>query len=239
MKIAYRIITPILAVGAVVMGFLLKLFLFTIGGASEEITSIITLASQFGVATRYEFSAFEIIKLLLGTDLSGTQAATDAATEAATESASFLAIIEPVLPHIIAFIVFFVLTLLMFLAVGVVAAATGKEKTVIAMSVAGLVLCFICIVIGRLAFDKIVGGEIPLTDLVGMFSDSTWVKLLTAVVTVSSATLSAGFYAVFGMYILVIFWSVLTKMLITTPIQTTKKHRRKKPMKRLSAVFNR
>ncbi len=232
MKIAYRIITPIFAVGAVVMGFLLKLFLFTIGGATEEITSILTLASQFGVATKYEFSAFEIIKLLLGADLSG-------AADATTESASFLTIIEPVLPHIIAFIVFFVATLILFLATGVVAAATGKEKKVIAMSCAGLVVCFICIIIGRLAFDKIVGGEIPLTDLVGMFSDSTWMKLLTAVVTVSSATLSAGFYAVFGMYILVILWSILTKMLITTPIQTTKKHRRKKPMKRLSAVFNR
>lgn len=231
MKIAYRIITPVLAVGAVVMGFLLKLFLFTIGGLSEEITSLLTLASQFGVSTRYEFSAFEIIKLLLGADLSSA--------ETATESTSFLTIIEPVLPHIIAFIVFFVVALLLFLATGVVAAVTGKENKVIAMSCAGLVVCFICIIISKLAFDKIVGGEIPLSDLVGMFSDSTWMKLLTAVVTVSSATLSAGFYAVFGMYILVIFWSILTKMLISTPIQATKKHRRKKPMKRLSAVFNR
>lgn len=231
MKIAYRIITPIFAVGAVVMGFLLKLFLFTIGGLTEEITSILTLATQFGVATKYEFSAFEIIKLLLSADLSAAQTG--------TESASFLTIIEPVLPHIIAFIVFFVLTLVLFLATGVVAAVTAKPNKVIAMSGAGLVLCFICIIIGKFAFDKIVGGEIPLSDLVGMFSDSTWMKLLTAVVTVSSATLSAGFYAVFGMYILVIFWSILTRMLINTPIQTTKKHRRKKPMKRLSAVFNR
>ena len=237
MKIAYRIITPIMAVGAVVMGFLLKLFYFAIGGISDEISSIVTLASQFGVSTSYEFSAFEIIKLLLSADLSGT--ATDAATEAATESASFLTIIQPVLPHIIAFIVFFVLTIALFLALGVVAAATGKRKTVIYMSVAGLALCFVCIVISRLAFDKIIGGEIPLSDLVGMFSDSTWIKLLTAVVTVSSATLSAGFYAVFGMYILVIFWTVLANMLIKTPIQVEKKHRRKKPLPRASAIFKR
>ena len=235
MKIAYRIITPIMAVGAVVMGFLLKLFYFAIGGISDEISSIVTLASQFGVSTSYEFSAFEIIKLLLSADLSGT--ATDAATEAATESASFLTIIQPVLPHIIAFIVFFVLTIALFLALGVVAAATGKRKTVIYMSVAGLALCFVCIVISRLAFDKIIGGEIPLSDLVGMFSDSTWIKLLTAVVTVSSATLSAGFYAVFGMYILVILWTVLTNMLIKTPIEIHRKHRRKKPMRRPSAMF--
>ncbi len=231
MKIAYRIITPILAVGAVVMGFFLKLFYFALGGLTEEIGSIVTLASQFGLSTKYEFSAFEIIKLLLSADLSG------AATDATEESASFLTIIEPVLPHIIAFIVFFVLTVLLFLALGIVAAATGKRKAVIGMSIGGLVLCFICIIISRLAFDKIIGGEIPLTDLVGMFSDSTWMQLLTAVVTVSSATLSAGFYAVFGMYLLVIFWTVLTNMLIKTPIEVHKKHRRKKPMKRLSAVF--
>lgn len=232
MKIAYRIITPILAVGAVVMGFLLKLFYFAIGGASEEINSIITLASQFGVATKYEFSAYEIIKLLLTTDLS-------AAAEEATEATSFLTIIEPILPHIIAFIVFFVLTLVLFIALGVVAAATGKRKTVIGMSIGGLVLCFVCIIISRLAFDKIIGGEIPLSDLVGMFSESVWMQLLTAVVTVTSATLSAGFYAVFGMYILVILWTILTNMLISTPIEVHKKHRRKKPMKRLSAILRR
>ncbi len=231
MKIAYRIITPILAVGAVVMGFLLKLFYFAIGGITEEIGAIVNLASQFGVATKYEFSAFELIKLLLTTDLSG------AATDAAKESASFLTIIEPILPHLITFIIFFVLTLLLFLALGVVAAATGKRKTVMLMSVGGLVLCFICIIISRLAFDKIIGGEIPLADLVKMFSDSTWVQLLTAAVSITSATLSAGFYAVFGMYILVILWTVLTNMLINTPIEVKKKHRRKKPMKRLSAVF--
>ncbi len=234
MKIAYRIITPLMAIGAVVMGFFLKLFYFAIGGVSDEITSIVTIAQQFGVATNYEFSAFELIKLLLSADLSGT--ATDATAQ---ESANFLTIIEPVLPHIIAFIVFFVLTILLFLALGVVAAATDKRKTVMLMSAGGLVLCFICIIISRLAFDKIIGGEIPLTDLVKMFSDSTWVQLLTAVVTVSSATLSAGFYAVFGMYILVILWTVLTNMLINTPIEFKKKHRRKKPMRRPSAMFRR
>ncbi|MBQ7118165.1 MAG: hypothetical protein IJN88_08150 [Clostridia bacterium] len=229
MKIAYRIITPLLAIGAVAMGFFLKLFYFTLGGLTDEISSIVTLASQFGVNTTYEFSAFEIIKLLLSADLSG---------EKATDGANFMTIIEPILPHIIAFIVFFVLTMLLFLALGAVAAATGKRKTVIIMSAGGLVLCFICIIISRLAFDKIIGGEIPLTDLVGMFSDSTWMQLLTAVVTVSAATLSAGFYAVFGMYILVILWTVLTNMLINTPIEVHRKHRRKKPIKRLSAVFH-
>ncbi|MBE6775244.1 MAG: hypothetical protein E7543_03535 [Ruminococcaceae bacterium] len=230
MKIAYRIITPLLAIGAVVMGFFLKLFYFALGGLTDEISSIVTLASQFGLNTNYEFSAFEIIKLLLSADLSADKA---------TDGENFMTIIEPILPHIVAFIVFFVLTMLLFLALGAVAAATGKRKTVIFMSVGGLVLCFICIIISRLAFDKLVGGEIPLSDLVGMFSESTWMQLLTAVVTVSSATLSAGFYAVFGMYILVILWTVLTNMLINTPIEIKRKHRRKKPLRRPSAMFRR
>ena len=232
MKIAYRIITPILAIGAVVMGLMLKLFYFAIGGASDEISTIVTLAAQFGVQTKYEFSAIEIIKMLMGSDASG------AALEEGAQ-AGFMTIAEPILPHLIAFVVFFVIAMLVILAVGVLAAIKDNRKVVILTSVAGLVICFICIIISKLAFDKIIGGEINLTDLVGMFSDSTWAQLLAAVVTIKSATLSAGFYAVFGMYILIILWTVLANMLIKTPIQIEKKHRRKKPIPRLSAILKR
>ena len=232
MKIAYRIITPILAIGAVVMGLMLKLFYFAVGGLSDEISTIVTLAEQFGVQTKYEFSAIEIIQMLTGADLSG-------AAEGAGEATSFLTIAEPIIPHLIAFVVFFVIALLVFLAVGVLAAIKDNRKAVMLTSVGGLVVCFICIIISKLAFDKIIGGEINLTDLVGMFSDSTWAQLLAAVVTIKTATLSAGFYAVFGMYILVIFWTVFANMLIKTPIQVEKKHRRKKPLPRPSAIFKR
>lgn len=233
MKIAYRIITPIFAIGAVVMGLMLKLFYFAIGGITDEIGSIVQLAAQFGVKTQYEFSAVEIIQMLMGADLSG------AAAESTEEAASFLTIAEPIIPHIIAFVVFFVIALGLFLATGVMAAIKDNRKTVMIMSASGLVICFICIVIGRFAFDKIIGGEINLSDLVGMFSDSAWTQVLAAAVTIKTATLSAGFYAVFGMYILVMLWTVLANMLIKTPIQFEKKYRRKKPMKRLSAVLKR
>ena len=229
MKLAYRIITPIFAIGAVVMGLMLKLFYFALGGATDEITSIVTLAQQLGAQTVYEYSAVEIIQMLMGADLSGAEAA----------QKGFMTIAEPIIPHLIAFVVFFVIALLVFLAVGVLAAIKDNRKTVMFTSVAGLVICFICIVIGRFAFDKIIGGEINLTDIVGMFSDSSWAQLLAAVVTIKTATLSAGFYAVFGMYILVIFWTVLANMLIKTPIQIEKKHRRKKPLPRPSAIFKR
>ena len=112
MKLAYRIITPIFAIGAVVMGLLLKLFYFAIGGITDEITSIVTLAEQFGVKTKYEFSAIEIIQMLMGTDLSGAASATEGATE---EAASFLTIAEPIIPHLIAFVVFFIIALGLFL----------------------------------------------------------------------------------------------------------------------------
>jgi hypothetical protein len=233
MKLAYRIITPIFAVGAVVMGLLLKLFYFAIGGLTDEIGSIVQLAAQFGVKTNYEFSAIEIIQMLLGADLSGK------AAEGAEEAASFLTIAEPIIPHLIAFVIFFIVALGLFLATGVMAAIKDNRKPVMIMSVAGLVICFICIIISKLAFDKIIGGEINLTDLVGMFSDSAWTQLLAAAVTIKTATLSAGFYAVFGMYILVILWTVLANMLIKTPIQIEKKHRRKKPLPRASAIFKR
>ena len=236
MKLAYRIITPIFAVGAVVMGLLLKLFYFAIGGLTDEIGSIVQLAAQFGVKTNYEFSAIEIIQMLLGADLSG---AGSAAAEGAEEAASFLTIAEPIIPHLIAFVIFFIVALGLFLATGVMAAIKDNRKPVMIMSVAGLVICFICIIISKLAFDKIIGGEINLTDLVGMFSDSAWTQLLAAAVTIKTATLSAGFYAVFGMYILVILWTVLANMLIKTPIQIEKKHRRKKPLPRASAIFKR
>ncbi len=234
MKIAYRIITPILAIGAVVMGLMLKLFYFAIGGLTDEIGSLVTLVQQFGLATKFEFSAVEIIQMLMGADLSGT-----AAEGAEAAQAGFMTIAEPIMPHLIAFVVFFIISLLVFLAVGVLAAIKDNRKVVMITSVAGLVICFICIIISKLAFDKIIGGEINLSDLVGMFSESTWAQLLAAVVTIKTATLSAGFYAVFGMYILVILWTVLANMLIKTPIVIERKHRRKKPLPRPSAILKR
>ncbi len=227
MKIAYRIITPILAVGSILMGLLLKLFYFAIGSTDQSISSIVSIAEALGVKTKYEFSVIEILDVLFN-------------LEPAKEDATpFTELIAPVMPHIIAFVVFFILTLLMFLAVGVVAAATDKRNVVIGMSCGGLLLCFICIIISRLAFDKIIGGEISLSELMGAVSDNIGMQLLAAVVTVTNATLSSGFYAVFGMYILVILWTILCNMLIKTPIQVQKTYRRKKPMKNLSAIIRR
>ena len=227
MKIAYRIITPILSVGAIVIGVVLKLFHFALGTASEELSQITQLLEAFKVKTKFEFSVVDIIKLLMGVDTSKES------------DVDIMKLIEPILPQLIAFVVFFVLALLMLVAVGSVAAATNKRKLVMGLCAGGLVICFIAIIISNSAFSKIMGGEIPLGDVVSAFSESTWASLAAAFVTISSATLSGGFYGVFGMYILIIFWTVLADMLIKNPIQFQKKHRRKKPLKSLSAIFRR
>lgn len=227
MKIAYRIITPILSVAAIVMGILLKLFHFAIGTASEELNQLTTLLEAFNVKTKFEFSVVDIIQLLLGVDTS------------AESEVDIMAMIEPILPQIIAFVVFFVLALAMLIAIGVVAAATDKRKTVCILCCVGLVLCMVAVVISNSAFAKIMDGEIPLSDVVSTFSESAWASIAAALVSITSATLSGGFFAVFGMYILIIFWTILANMLIKNPIQVTKKHRRKKPLKSISAIFRR
>lgn len=225
MKIAYRIITPILSIGAIVIGIMLKLFHFAIGTVSEELSQLTQLLERLNVQTKFEFSVVDIIKLLMGVDTSKES------------DVDIMALIQPILPQLIAFVVFFVLALAMLVAVGTVAATTNKRKLVIGLCAGGLAICFIAIIISNSAFAKIIGGEIALTDVVSAFSDSAWAPLAAAFITISTATLSGGFYGVFGMYILIIFWTVMADMLIKNPIQFQKKHRRKKPLKSLSAVF--
>lgn len=225
MKIAYRIITPILSIGAIVIGIMLKLFHFAIGTVSEELSQLTQILERFKVQTKFEFSVVDIIQLLMGVDTSKES------------EVDVMALVQPILPQLIAFVVFFVLALLMLIAVGVVAAATNKRKLVMGLCTGGLAICFIAIIISNSAFAKIIGGEIALADVVSAFSESAWASLAAAFVTISTATLSGGFYGVFGMYILIIFWTVMADMLIKNPIQFQKKHRRKKPLKSLSAVF--
>lgn len=230
MKIAYRIITPILSIGAIVMGILLKLFHFAIDTASEELSQLTTLLQAFNIKTNFEFSVVDIVKLLLGVDTSKES------------DVDIMGLVGPILPELITFVVFFILALVMLVVIGVVSAATNKRKAVIGLSIGGLAICFIAIIISNSAFTKIMQGEIPLSDIVTTFSSSEYSSLLalaTTIIKISSATLSGGFYAVFGMYLLIIFWTIVSNMLIKTPLHPEKKHRRKKPIKSISAIVRR
>lgn len=210
MKIAYRIITPLMAIAAIVMGVMLKLFYFAIGSLDETIDSLVTIAEYFGVQTVYEFSAVELVQMLL----TGSQTTSDAGT--------LMEIIAPIVPQIIAFFVFLALTLLTFVVIGVLA-GIDKKKGVIITAVAGIVFTFICILLSNSAFAVITSGEISINDLIALYTDSTWMQLVTLILSVIEATLSAGFYALFGMFILIIIWTIVANAFIKNPIEKKRK----------------
>lgn len=231
MKLAYRIVTPIIAVASVVLGIFLKMFYFTVGNADESINQLIQKTEEFlanytdKISTTFEYSIYDLLKL---TSNIQPQTGEDAKT--------FTEVAGPVIPHLWAFFIIFVVVLLVVLAIGIISTLPDSKKkryTVIGLSVGGLVLLFVDILVSNAAFSKITGGEINLTDLVSILSDSSIAALATAILTVTSASLSAGFYSVFGLFILIILWTILSNMLISTPIQKTKTHKRKKPMRKI------
>lgn len=245
MKIAYRIITPILAVGTIAMGIFLDMFYFAIGSTIEQLNQLMPALSRFNIPTTFSFSIYEIIQILTGAAGEGGETAAEGTESVAS---AFLTVVDPILPHIIALVVFFVLALLLLLVIAAVSAATEKRNAVIGLSCAGIVVSFICVIIGKFAFDIIIDGEnINLSEIIGLFTansetdSNALMQLLTtlvsSVIKISSAAFSAGLYAVFGMFVLIILWTILTNMLVKTPIHIQKKHRRKKPIKNLSAVF--
>lgn len=233
MKTVYRIVTPILAVGTIAMGIFLKLFHFTIGNADDSIQSIVNLAENLinSFTTKYEYSVFEIIKMAVS------------GTSNPDAEVSFAEVAQPIMSDIITFSVLFGIVLLVLVAIGVVAgfANTRKKRlSVIIMSGAGIVLSFACIIVSNGAFEKITNGSINLSDLVSLFSENPLMTLATALISVTEASLSAGFYAVFGMFLFLIIWTILSNYLISSPIHRSKKaYKRKKPMKNLKAMIHR
>ena len=233
MKIAYRIVTPILAVTSIVLGIFLKMFYFTIGSAEENINNLVGAIAQLAdgkFSTTYEYSVYELAKLLSGLEPPKEEGAK-----------TFREVAAPLIPYIVAFFVVIIVAVLICVAIAVVSAALKDSKkkrySVIGMCAGGLVSLFACIIISNIAFGKVMGGEVSLTDLLSVFSENALLTLATAILTITSATLSSGFYAMFGMFMLIIFWTILTNMLIKTPIHRKKKaYKRKKPMKNLSAV---
>ena len=246
MKLAYRIITPIFAIGAIALGFFLKMFYFQIGGSSDTVTGVLALIQQLAPAfssqfsLEYEYSVFELIKMFLGAD------GTDANGIISQNAASFMTVFESIKTHLIVFVVFLVLAIVALIAIAVLS-ALGKRKATIISSCVGLVFLFVSIISSRLAFDLIIGGEISLGKLISSFVGNELVTTLLAtesvqalidsLVLVKNAILSSGFFAIFGMFLLIIFWTIFANMLIKTPVHVKKKHRRKLVLKRPSAFF--
>ena len=229
MKTAYRIVTPILALGGIALGIFLKLFSFVVGNSDDTINNLISAVSQLSsgkFSTNYSYSLFELIKM----------ASTSTTPQTGEDAKSFTEVASAIMPNIYAFAALFAVMLVILIAITVVAAcANTKKKRNVSFFLCGfgLAVSIACIFVSNSAFAKITGGDVNLTDLVSLFSDNTLVTLATAILTVKSASLSAGFHSVFGIYLLIIIWTVLSNMLINTPIHSTKTYKRKKPMRRL------
>lgn len=228
MKTAYRIATPIIAVGGIVLGFFLKLFSFVVGNSDDTINNLISAVSQLSsgkFSTNYEYSIFELIKM-----------AVTSTPKTGEDAKSFTEVAKAVMPDIYAFAALFAVMLIILIAIAVVSAcANSKKKRNASFFLCGfgLIVAIACIFVSNDAFTKITSGDVNLTDLVSLFSDNSLVTLATAILTVKSATLSAGFYSVFGIYLLIIIWTILSNMLINTPIRASKTYKRKKPMRKL------
>ena len=229
MKTAYRIVTPILALGGIALGIFLKLFSFVVGNSDDTINNLISAVSQLSsgkFSTNYSYSLFELIKM----------AATSTTPQTGEDAKSFTEVASAVMPNVYAFAALFAVMLVILIAITVVAAcANTKKKRNVSFFLCGfgLAVSIACIFVSNGAFAKITEGDVNLTDLVSLFSDNTLVTLATAILTVKSASLSAGFHSVFGIYLLIIIWTILSNMLISTPIHSTKTHKRKKPMRKL------
>ena len=66
MKLAYRIVTPIIAVVSVVLGIFLKMFYFTVGNADETIGGLINAIASITdkFSTTFEYSIYDLLKLV-------------------------------------------------------------------------------------------------------------------------------------------------------------------------------
>ena len=252
MKLAHRIITPVLALGAIAMGLFMKLFYFGLNfdeSVSELAGGILGIASLFVGGQEklaeilrpflnYEYSAFELIRTFLSNG--------DGADTSAQQMSAFLAVFEPIKTELIVFLVFLLLAVAVLVAIAVVS-AMGKRKATIIASCVGLVFLMGSIVSARIAFDSVMAGNVDLGALASSVVENPTIKtileidaakqLVSQCITVQTAILSSGFFALFGMFLLIIFWTILSNMLIKTPIHTTRKHRKKIVIKKPSAYF--
>lgn len=229
MKIAYKIVTPLLAVAAIVLGIFLDMFNFVIGSADSQIDNLVStitnVAQNLGlnINKAYGFSVYELLGML-------------GKAEPKDETKSFTELIKPILPQLIIFLVIMFIIVGVLIAIGVCAASIAEKKKrsklVYILSASGLALMFINILVTNNAFDHIINGDINITKLVQLFSESTIAALATAILSVTNAALSAGFYAMFGIFIVIIIWTIAADFVISSPIAPSKKtHRRKKPMR--------
>lgn len=227
MNIAYRISTAVLAFGSILCAFFLKFFSFTL--------------SLVIITRSYEYSIFEAIKKLASTTGSGT--------ESSIGIAEVQKAVGPMFDPAITFFVLVAVACLIALAITIISAATEKYIPQAILSGVGFVILVIAAGCGSKALGCLLGEEPQVTlasivtGLTGeVTKDNALSALGSAVSKIQIASLSYGFYIVMAIFAVIFIWTLIYAFMVNddqpkkVPGKKKKAYKRKKPMKKLSAI---
>lgn len=227
MNIAYRISTAVLAFGSILCAFFLKFFSFTL--------------SLVIITRSYEYSIFEAIKKLASTTGSGT--------ESSIGIAEVQKAVGPMFDPAITFFVLVAVACLIALAITIISAATEKYIPQAILSGVGFVILVIAAGCGSKALGCLLGEEPQVTlasivtGLTGeVTKDNALSALGSAVSKIQIASLSYGFYIVMAIFAVIFIWTLIYAFTVNddqpkkVPGKKKKAYKRKKPMKKLSAI---
>lgn len=223
MKLAYRISTAILGLGAIACAFFLKFFDFTI-------TAVI-------VTKPYSYSIFEAL-----TELSSRGATSG-------DNSAFLEAVKPMYNNAITFFVLVAVACLLALAITAISASTNLHLPQGILSFVAFVLLVIAAGCGTSALSCLVGDEpsVKLSSIVAasvseINKSNALSTLGSALSKVQIAALSYGFYIFMAIFIVIFIWTIIAGIITNNdqPKKKSARHRReykrKKPMRKLSAL---
>ncbi len=227
MNIAYRISTAVLAFGSILCAFFLKFFSFTL--------------SMVIITRSYEYSIFEAIKKLASTTGSGT--------ESSIGIAEVQKAVGPMFDPAITFFVLVAVACLIALAITIISAATEKYIPQAILSGVGFIVLVIAAGCGSKALGCLLGDEPQVTlasivtGLTGeVTKDNALSALGSAVSKIQIASLSYGFYIVMAIFAVIFIWTLIYAFTVNNDQpkrvagKKKKAYKRKKPMKKLSAI---
>ena len=229
LNIAYRISSAVLALGSILCAFFLKFFTFTI-------TMVI-------VNKTYNFSIFDAIGRLTGGDSGSLNLGASESFE------KVRAVLDPMWNNAIAFFVLVAVACVFALAITVISASTNLHVPQAVLSAVGFILLVIAAGCGSSALGCLTGEE-PSVSLAAIMTasigelttDNALSALGSAISKVQIAALSYGLYVVLAIFAVLFIWSIIAGVKYNSdqPKRVGKKHRReyrrKKPMKKLSAI---
>lgn len=228
MNLSYRISTAILGFGSILCAFFLKFFTFTI-------TAVI-------INKTYSYSVFEAIKELVSR--SGGSSGSGSG-----DNSAVMEVLEPMLSPAIAFFVLVAIACLLALAISILSASTNLHVPQAVLSGVGFILLVIAAGCGSKALGCLTGDEpqVSLSSLATaaageLTKDNALSTLGSALSKIQIAQLSYGFYLVMAIFIVIFIMSLIFGYLYNNdqPKKVGKKHKkeykRKKPMKKLSAI---